>query len=95
MKLLVTGAIQWTKEQLDYLVELGHEVIYVQDERISLKEQNIDIKEVEGVICNGLFLYNNIEDFINLKYIQLTSAGLDRVPLEYIKRKSKTKTCKY
>lgn len=86
MKLLVTGAIQWTKEQLDYLVELGHEVIYVQDERISLKEQNIDVKEVEGVICNGLFLYNNIEDFINLKYIQLTSAGLDRVPLEYIKQ---------
>lgn len=88
MKLLVTGAIQWTKEQLDYLVELGHEVIYVQDERIPLKEQNIDVKEVEGVICNGLFLYNNIEDFINLKYIQLTSAGLDRVPLEYIKQKN-------
>ena len=61
MKLLVTGAIQWTKEQLDCLVELGHEVIYVQDERIPLKEQNIDVKEVEGVICNGLFLYNNIE----------------------------------
>lgn len=88
MKLLVTGAIQWTKEQLDYLVELGHEVIYVQDERISLEEQNIEVKEVEGVICNGLFLYNNIEDFINLKYIQLTSAGLDRVPLEYIKQKN-------
>ncbi len=88
MKLLVTGAIQWTKEQLDYLVELGHEVIYVQDERIPLKEQNIDVKEVEGVICNGLFLYNNIGDFINLKYIQLTSAGLDRVPLEYIKQKN-------
>lgn len=86
MKLLVTGAIQWTKEQLDYLVELGHEVIYVQDERIPLEEQNIDVKKIEGVICNGLFLYNNIEEFINLKYIQLTSAGLDRVPLEYIKQ---------
>ena len=29
-------------------------------------------------------MYNPIEKFLNLRFIQLTSAGLDRVPLEYI-----------
>ena len=29
-------------------------------------------------------LYNDIADFKNLRYIQLTSAGYDRVPMEYI-----------
>ena len=41
-------------------------------------------RRFECVICNGLFLYHPIEKFINLKYIQLTSAGYDRVPMEYI-----------
>ena len=39
----------------------------------------------EAVVCNGLFLYNPIERFTNLRLIQLTSAGLDRVPLDYIR----------
>ena len=30
---------------------------------------------------------HNIEDFTNLKFIQLTSAGFDRVPVDYIKAK--------
>ena len=36
-------------------------------------------------MCNGLFLYNPIESFNSLRLIQLTSAGLDRVPLDYIR----------
>ena len=40
---------------------------------------------VEGVICNGLFLYHPIEKFTSLRFIQLTSAGFDRVPMEYVK----------
>ena len=36
-------------------------------------------------MCNGLFLYNSIERFTSLRVIQLTSAGLDRVPLDDIR----------
>ena len=43
--------------------------------------------EVDATVCNGLFLSHNIEDFTNLKFIQLTSAGFDRVPVDYIKAK--------
>lgn len=84
MRLLITGAITWEKEEIDELKELGHEIIYIQDERIPLNNQNINIEDVEGVICNGLFLYNDINKFKKLRYIQLTSAGFDRVPLDYI-----------
>lgn len=84
MKLLITGAITWEKEEINELKELGHEIIYIQDERIPLNNQNINIEEIEGVICNGLFLYNDIKNFKKLRYIQLTSAGFDRVPLDYI-----------
>ena len=39
---------------------------------------------VEGIIGNGIFLYHHIETFTNLRYIQLTSAGFDRVPMDYV-----------
>jgi phosphoglycerate dehydrogenase-like enzyme len=39
---------------------------------------------VDVVVCNSLFLYNDISKFNNLKLIQLTSSGLDRVPLSKI-----------
>lgn len=40
---------------------------------------------VEGIVGNGIFLSHPIEKFKNLRYIQLTSAGYDRVPLDYVK----------
>ncbi len=81
MKLLLTGAFKYTDEQIEYLKSLGNDIVYVQDER---KKIDFDVSNIEGVVCNGLFLYNNINRFKKLKYIQLTSAGFDRVPLDYI-----------
>lgn len=83
MKLLVTGAFSGTKEQLKQIEKLGHNVIFMQQESDNLP---CDYSEVEGVICNGLFLHHDIKKFSNLKYIQLTSAGFDRVPMEYIEQ---------
>lgn len=85
MKLLITGAIHWGDAQINEFKKLGHEIIYIQDERIPLREQGIEVKDIEGTVCNGLFLYNEISDFKKLKYIQLTSAGFDRVPMDYIR----------
>ncbi|MDO4279944.1 MAG: NAD(P)-dependent oxidoreductase [Lachnoclostridium edouardi] len=85
MNILVTGAVKWPNEFFEKLETMGHSTKFVQDERISLKDQGIDYCWIEGVICNGLFLYNNIEDFENLKWVHLTSAGYDRVPVDYIK----------
>ena len=82
--LLLTGAFKYNQEQLNKLENLGYEIVFIQDERKAL---SIDVSYIDAVVCNSLFLYNNIEWFKNLRTIQLTSAGLDRVPLEYIKEK--------
>lgn len=85
MKILITGAIEWTEKQKNEVKSLEHEIVYIQDERIPLTGQNVNVSDIEGVICNGLFLYNDITSFTNLKYIQLTSAGYDRVPMDYVR----------
>ena len=82
MKFLLTGAFGYTEEQIEYIKSLGYEVTFVQDERVPIE---FDVSDIEAVVCNGLFLYTPIEKFKSLKFIQLTSAGLDRVPLDYIK----------
>jgi phosphoglycerate dehydrogenase-like enzyme len=87
MNLLLTGAFKYTKGQLDSIQDLGFDITFVQDERVSLSEvnQNINIAAIDAVVCNGLFLYNDITQFKSLKFIQLTSTGMDRVPLDYIR----------
>lgn len=84
MKLLLTGAFGYTDNQLKQLRALGHELVFAQDERLPLSEQGVDAAAIEGVVCNSLFLHNDISAFRNLRYIQLTSAGLDRVPVDVI-----------
>lgn len=85
MKLLITGALTGDEEFYSRLRELGFDLIFMQDERVTCDSLSIEQGGIEGVICNGLFLYNDIKAFSSLKFIQLTSAGLDRVPLDYIK----------
>ena len=82
MKLLITGAWHDAKEHLALLRSAGHEVAFLQQEKDALP---VDPAWVEGVICNGLFLHHPIEAFSNLRYIQLTSAGFDRVPMDAVK----------
>lgn len=82
MKLLLTGAFKYTTQQIEYIKSLGYDVVFVQDERIPIE---FDVSDIEAVVCNGLFLYTPIEKFTGLKFIQLTSAGFDRVPMDYIK----------
>ena len=81
MKLLLTGAFKYAQQQIEYIKSIGYDVIFVQDERVPI---DFDVSDIDAVVCNGLFLYTPIEKFTNLKFIQLTSAGLDRVPLDYI-----------
>ncbi len=83
MHLLITGAWQDAQTHIPEL-EKQHEIRFLQQERDSLP---CDPSWVEGVVCNGLFLYHPIESFPNLRFIQLTSAGYDRVPMDYVREK--------
>ena len=84
MRLLITGAFKYTDEQIEYFKSVGFDVTFVQDERVKL---DIDVSGFDAVICNSLFVNNDIKDFESLKYIQALSAGLDRLPLNYIQQK--------
>lgn len=87
MNLLLTGAFNYTEQQMSKLKKLDCSITFIQDER---KKLSIDCSEFDAVVCNGLFLYTPIEKFKKLKYIQATSVGLDRLPLEYIKNNNIT-----
>ena len=80
MKLLVTGAFNYRPKQIEALQSLGIELFFLQHEQEPMTE--ITPEEVDAVVCNGLFLYHDIDRFTRLRYIQLTSAGLDRVPVQ-------------
>lgn len=82
MNLLITGAWQEAKEYIEIIEKHGHQVQFLQYEKDELP---CDYEWVEGIIGNGIFLTHPIEKFKNLKYIQLTSAGFDRVPMDYVK----------
>ncbi len=78
MKLLLTGAFKYTEEHLNALKAAGFEITFVQNE---LEKLTIDCSDFDAVVCNSLFLHNNVKDFKSLKAVQLTSAGYDRVPV--------------
>lgn len=82
MNLLITGAWQQAKGYIPTIESKGHQVQFLQFERDKLP---CEYEWVEGIIGNGIFLSHPIEKFVNLKYIQLTSAGFDRVPMDYVK----------
>ena len=81
MNILITGAWSEAREHIEEIEKMGHTVFFLQQEK---EELPCPYEWVEGVICNGLFLYHPIEQFENLKYIQLTSAGYDRVDMGYV-----------
>lgn len=84
MNLLVTGAWKCTQEQLDNIRRLGHTVVFMQNESDALP---VEPSWVEGMVCNGIFLHHDIRQFENLRFIQLTSAGFDRVPMAEVTRR--------
>lgn len=82
MNLLITGA--WA-QALDYIEQLSkkHDIIFLQWEKDELP---CEYEWVEGIIGNSIFMTHPIEKFKKLHFIQLTSAGYDRVPMEYIRK---------
>lgn len=84
MNLLITGAWTEGKDYTEELETMGHSVVHMQYEQGELP---CDYGWVEGVVCNGLFLRHAMDRFVNLQYIQLTSAGYDRISLESVKKR--------
>lgn len=85
MNLLLTGCFNYTTEQLDAISSLGYRIFYMESE----KYDNLPLPAelVDATVCNYLFTTNDFDIFKNIKLIQLTSVGLDRVPVDKINAK--------
>ncbi len=81
MNILITGAWTEAEKYIPQITARGHRVLFLQQENDELP---CAPGWVEGVICNSLFCCHPIEEFSSLKFIQLTSAGYDRVPMAQI-----------
>lgn len=83
LKILLTGAYNYSEDQIEKIRALGFDVDFIQFETDEIKDTSYDC-----VVCNGLFLHHDIRKFKRLKFVQLTSAGYDRVPVEHIKKQN-------
>lgn len=80
---LVTGAVPSATDFCRELSDLGIKVIFHQMETDPLPEGALS---AEVVVCNGLFLHRDYRIFPNLRFVQLTSAGYDRVPVREMEK---------
>ena len=84
IKALLTYSYKYNDEQIYKVRKLGYDVLLCKNE---LEPLSSELFDCEVVVCNGLFLNNDIKKFSNIKMVQLTSSGLDRVPVDEIKKR--------
>jgi phosphoglycerate dehydrogenase-like enzyme len=81
-KILLAGRMpDYSKEQLDKIASLNLEIINWPKE---YKLIEIDVSDIEIAVGFDVFKYNKIQRFTNLQFIQLTSAGYEHMPIDYI-----------
>ncbi len=83
VKFLMARADGYTPEMLQKLADLGFELLFLENGEEFRYDR--DFSDVDAVMCYQFFNYNDIRRFPSLKYIHTTSAGLDHMPMEYIR----------
>jgi phosphoglycerate dehydrogenase-like enzyme len=75
MKVLFT--YNYGEEKMKAVSELGYELIYVNENEISYTDE---ISEVDALVCYNPFNNLDISTLRQLKWIQLSSIGIDQIP---------------
>lgn len=83
MRFLLAKTLGFTPEMHDKLGELGFDIVLLDGTEEQYYDQ--DFSDIDAVMCYRFFNYNDITRFPKLKYIHTTSAGLDHMPMDYIK----------
>jgi phosphoglycerate dehydrogenase-like enzyme len=79
MKALFT--YDYGQEKMACVQELGYEVVYVHEKDVRLDNQT---RDAEILVCYNPFTQLDIQGMGNLKWIQLSSIGIDQAPITYI-----------
>ncbi len=83
VKTLITSGMRLTPEQRQRLEEAGFELV-ISDSEKEVPQEAVD---AEIVVCNSLFRHVEPDQFPKLKFVQLTSAGMDGFPADYFREK--------
>lgn len=82
MKALFT--YHYGEDKMKTINDLGYEVLYIHESEITNFK---DIEDIDILVCYNPFENLDIRKLKNLKWIQLSSIGIDQVPLDYITKK--------
>lgn len=72
-------------EKMKDIESFGYDIKVVKESDLIYSE---DLADVEVLVCYDPFKTLDIEKMKNLKWIQLSSIGIDQLPLEYVKKTS-------
>lgn len=87
MKAVLTNAHRFTEEEQKLVKELGYDITLFNNIDKPLTE---DLFDAEVLVTNFTFLQKKLSDlpkFNKLKFLQITSAGIDKVPLDLLREK--------
>lgn len=87
MKVLFT--YDYGAEKMQKVTDLGYNLIYRYEGTIS---NSPDIEDVDVLVCYNPFLKIDISKFYNLKWIQLSSIGIDQIPKDIVLKRGITVT---
>lgn len=79
MKALFT--YHYGDDKMKDIKDLGYEVIHIQESNIT---NSVEIEDIDVLVCYNPFNTLDIKQLKNLKWIQLSSIGIDQAPLDYI-----------
>ncbi len=69
------------KENMKKIENLGYDITIINEKEIKYKDQ---IKDMEVLVCYNPFSTLDISLMKNLKWIQLSSTGVDQVPKDIV-----------
>lgn len=82
--LLITGALPLNDERRLAIKNFGYDLVEMPDEGQALPPL---ARKATVVVCNQLFLHQSLDNFPELRLIHLTSAGVDRLPIDEIRHR--------
>ena len=89
MAIKVLFTYDYGKDNMKDIEAFGYDIKVVKEQDLIYSE---DLAEVEVLICYDPFKTLEIEKMKKLKWIQLSSIGIDQLPVEYVKNTSITVT---
>lgn len=73
------------KESMDKIKSLGYDIITIGEKNAFYSEE---LKDIEVLACYNPFQTLDITKIKKLKWIQLSSAGIDQLPIDYVRNSS-------